>query len=442
MLMVTVVVCVVAINAWIYLKPAFKKNVAAIIDPAKFDNPFSLNTPPEQTPTPSPTLSPSSSPSPPVSPSPTPTPVRVYQISGQVVVDSQPIGGVNVVLGGTMTASTTTSANGNYTFRGLHAGGSYTITPSNTRVSFTPGNRSLDRLSKDESADFSGFEVLRISGRVMDARQPLVGVKIKLEGSRLTSTTTDANGNYTFSDLRAGGSYTITPVREKVNFTPSRRSFNNLKQDGSADFNGLDQPHFYKIWGRVMGSGRPHAGVKIKLEGAKLTSTTTDGNGNYTFSDLRAGGSYTVTPVSGKINFTPNSRSFNNLTQDESANFVGPIEREVTLTPTPPPECSATDKERIGASLIGRFGDVWRRNIGRERSRIIVEALNMDVKNADATLGPIEFQPTLTTCSAALITARYAWQVKADLPQGLKVVNVPRVKRFTCGKVLNTWLCN
>jgi hypothetical protein len=261
---------------------------------------------------------------------------------------------------------------------------------------------------------------------MMSAGQPLGGIKIMLEGSSPTSTTTDANGNYAFSNLRDGGSYTLTP-EGKMNFTPASRSFNNLRQNESADFSV--PPEVYKISGRVMSTTQPLAGVRVKLEGSKLTSVTTDVDGNYIFADLRAGGSYTITPQA-PTSFKPASRFFDNLRRNEAGDFLGS---------TPPPECSETEKERIGSSLIARFGELWQRNIERERSRIISEAV--DVKNAVATLGPIEFQPTVTKCLAALVTARYSWQVKADLPQGLKVVNVPKVKRFPCTKVLGGWHC-
>lgn len=198
---------------------------------------------------------------------------------------------------------------------------------------------------------------------------------------------------------------------------------------------------FYKISGRVMSAGGPVGGVKMRLEGSKLTSTTSDANGYYTFSQLLAGGSFTITPA--QTSLSPTSRSFNDLRRDESADFVALVKpKEETQTPTPKTECSDSDKERIAANLIASFGASWRRNIEQERSRIIAATFGVDVQTAVATLGPIEFQPTLPKCSAAVVTARYVWQVKADLPQGIKAVTVPRVRRFACGKVLGAWICN
>ena len=136
-----------------------------------------------------------------------------------------------------------------------------------------------------------------------------------------------------------------------MNFTPASRSFNNLRQNESADFSVPQE--VYKISGRVTSATQPLAGVKVKLEGSKLTSVTTDIDGNYTFADLRAGGSYTITPQA-FTSFKPPSRFFDNLRRNEVADFLGS---------TPPPECSETEKERILSSLIARFGELWRRNI-------------------------------------------------------------------------------
>lgn len=197
---------------------------------------------------------------------------------------------------------------------------------------------------------------------------------------------------------------------------------------------------FYKISGRVTSASGPISGVKMRLEGQKLTSTTTDANGYYTFSRLIAGGSYTVIPV-GQTSFSPANRSINDLRRDESADFFGLVKskEEEKPTPTPAPECSDSDKERIAADLIARNKAQWRRDIEQERPRII--ASTFDVKNATATLGPIDFQPTLTKCSTVVVIARYAWQVTADLQQGVKTVTVPKAKRFMCGKRWGTWFC-
>jgi hypothetical protein len=133
-LLVTMVVCVLAVNVYIYLGPK-QKEVAFV---------------PSSTPTPTPTATPS----PTLTPSPTPTPV--YVISGRVTVGDTFLPGVNVTLDGTKSSSTKTDSRGRYSFGGLPEGGSYTVTPDGARTTFTPRSHSAKNLARDVSADFAG----------------------------------------------------------------------------------------------------------------------------------------------------------------------------------------------------------------------------------------------------------------------------------------------
>lgn len=279
----------------------------------------------------------------------------------------------------------------------------------------------------------------------MDASKPLSGVNIILQGARTASSTTDVNGNYVFSDLRAGGNYTVTPARAKTSFTPSNRAIPRLSKDESVNFVGVVQPEVYKISGRVTDASQPLGGVKIKLEGSKLTSTTTASNGNYSFSDLRAGGSYTVAPVGGKTSFTPGSRSFANLTQDESANFSSLAQHDSDPTEV----CTDDDRARERDALLNRYGANWQRGFESEKPRIIAQSIKAqnlpagvepNTLEATATLGRINYEVTFLKCTPSLVTARYEWQVSMLIKgAGIRVVPVP--KRKICVKALGLWIC-
>ncbi len=67
--------------------------------------------------------------------------IKTFSISGAVTLNGSGIPGVTVSLSGASTASTTTDANGNYSF-GDVANGSYTITPSLTGFTFSPSSSS------------------------------------------------------------------------------------------------------------------------------------------------------------------------------------------------------------------------------------------------------------------------------------------------------------
>jgi hypothetical protein len=205
-----------------------------------------------------------------------------------------------------------------------------------------------------------------------------------------------------------------------------------------------------------MSASQPLSGVKITLEGSKLTSATTDGGGYYAFSDLRAGGTYIITPRA-SVNFKPSRRSLNNLQRDESADFFG--EREATPTPTPTPtptltatptptpkqECSEADQFNT-LQTLRNFEPRWRSQIQGERAKIIAESVpnNFEYAEAQAVLGEIEFQYSFPKpCKAAVVTARYTWQVSYLVP-GVprKSKSVPRQRTISCGKLFGMWGCH
>jgi len=54
-------------------------------------------------------------------------------------------------------------------------------------------------------------------------RSPAAGVTVLLRGAASKTATTDASGNYTFTNV-GNGSYTVTPSKAAYTFTPVNRS--------------------------------------------------------------------------------------------------------------------------------------------------------------------------------------------------------------------------
>ncbi|MET0754007.1 MAG: DUF5050 domain-containing protein [Pyrinomonadaceae bacterium] len=75
-----------------------------------------------------------------------------------------------------------------------------------------------------------------ISGRITQTNVSLSGVTVNLSGTTNATATTDAAGNYQFSGLAPGGSYTISPSFLNHYFTPPNRSFSNIDGNKIADF--------------------------------------------------------------------------------------------------------------------------------------------------------------------------------------------------------------
>ena len=188
-------------------------------------------------------------------------------------------------------------------------------------------------------------------------------------------------------------------------------------------------------------SGQPIAGVKIRLEGSKATVATTDASGYYSFNDLRAGGSYTVTPIGDKTDFKPLNRFFDNLTQDGSADFAGA--GQITKDAEPPAKCTEVDEGRERKIIVDTYSARWRQNVERERQKIIAENTRNGLRG-EATLVPREAQVMFVKeCKAATVTYKYTWQIKVfDAATPVKDLNVSRQRIFGCGKMLGRWFCS
>jgi hypothetical protein len=239
------------------------------------------------------------------------TSTPTYSISGTVTLSGAALSGVTINLTGTATASTTTDSSGNFSFTG-QSNGTYIITPSLTDYTFKPvstvvvvSGASVTNINFAATATTAS--TYSISGTVSGT--VLSGVTITLSGDTTGTATTDSSGKYSFPGI-VDGSYTVTPsLTGGYTFSPT---------NATVSVNGADvtvtnfaetavSTTTYKISGTVTASGSAFSGVTISLTGAATTSTTTDTNGNFSFTGLY-NGDYTVTPVpTNNYIFTPSS---------------------------------------------------------------------------------------------------------------------------------------
>jgi hypothetical protein len=232
-------------------------------------------------------------------------------LSGTITSGANGLSGVTVDLTGAAVASTTTDAQGKYSFAGL-LDGSYTVTPSKSGYSFTPS--SIDKLVQGTNVtgvDFVGSAATTymISGHVADgANNPLSGVTLSLVGPPSAQTSTDSNGDYTFNSVVDGDNYTLTPTLTGYTFTPPSRSFQMHSNRSGVDFTGSNgSGSGVQVWGLVLnGAGDPVQDVSVNLSG--VGDATTDVTGKYVFNNVSNGG-YTVTPS------TASGRSFKPVSQ-------------------------------------------------------------------------------------------------------------------------------
>ena len=78
-----------------------------------------------------------------------------------------------------------------------------------------------------------------ISGLVAFSNgSPISGVAMTLSGSQSATTQTDANGNYSFSNLASGGNFTIKPSKANYAFSPDSIRYTSLNRNETANFTG------------------------------------------------------------------------------------------------------------------------------------------------------------------------------------------------------------
>jgi uncharacterized delta-60 repeat protein len=80
------------------------------------------------------------------------------QISGQITKNGAPLAGVSVALTGSSTVTVPTDASGNYAFRNLNSGGSYTITPTLQHHKFTPVDATFNNVVTNQTQNFTAVE--------------------------------------------------------------------------------------------------------------------------------------------------------------------------------------------------------------------------------------------------------------------------------------------
>jgi hypothetical protein len=135
----------------------------------------------------------------------------------------------------------------------------------------------------------------------------LLGVTINLTGAATGSTTTDVNGNYSFTALPTG-SYTVVPSLAGNTFNPASTAV--TISGGNVTVSNFAEATNTAVTSSLSGtvSGAVAQNVLITLSGANTGSAVTDAQGNYSFSGL-ATGSYTVTPSLAGHTFSPTSHA-------------------------------------------------------------------------------------------------------------------------------------
>ncbi len=229
-------------------------------------------------------------------------------ISGTVTQDAMTgMPGVTVTLSdndGNVIATTTTAADGTYAFEGLGPVDGYNveITVPDGFVPVGPTSLPADLTTADATnVDFDLTTVpvtSNVSGTVTADDSPIGGVEVVLTGSdgAIIATTTTTDGTYTFTHVPDGEDYEIT-ITVPDGFEadgPTIRSVDVAGADVTdQDFALVSVPETFTVPGEITGpDDEPIPDTQIDLntpDGETLDTTTTDGAGEFEFTDVAAG---------------------------------------------------------------------------------------------------------------------------------------------------------
>lgn len=236
--------------------------------------------------------------------------------------------------GNPVTLTTTTNANGNYQFTNVPAG-NYTVTATPpSGFTATTGNPQTITLNPGQVLDTVDFGLSSVPGSVGDrvfndldgdgiqdpGEAGLGGVTVTITGTDVNgnpvtfTTQTNADGTYRFNNIPPGN-YTVTvtppPGFNSTNLGTQTITLAPGQSIDTVDF-GLRSPTGAigdRVFSDLDGDGiqdgnEPGLGnVTVTLRDANnniVATTTTDGSGNYQFTNLSAGNyTVTVTPLAG-----------------------------------------------------------------------------------------------------------------------------------------------
>ena len=246
------------------------------------------------------------------------------------------LSGVTVTLkqGATTITSTTTIANGSYSFAGQEAG-NYTIevttpadfsptTPLSESVSLVAGGSSQANFGFQQEGSISGLVFLDLNGNgSLDANEiGIAGVQVQLDGS--SPVTTVGDGSFIFRG-KTPGTYEVSLVSIPSGYSATTLTARTIVLEAGASVSvnfGLQQTGAVtgNIFNDLNGSGAQDpnepgiAGVTVALLYNSTTLTTNSlATGAYSFNNLATPETYTVTPTlpTGFVFSSPSSVTLN-----------------------------------------------------------------------------------------------------------------------------------
>ena len=248
---------------------------------------------------------------------------NTYSISGQITANNNPLQNVTVSLSnGSTTQMMTTGANGNYSFSDLLEGGNFTVTPQLANYAFDPTNATFNNIAADKTANFAAA-ACSIALNPTQANAPAAGFSgsfaVTTNGCQWTAATND---NWiTLSGTTTGNQNGSVSYSVNANNGAARTGTITV---GGQSFTINQAAASYIISGQITFNNSALSNVSVALSGSSAGTTTTNAQGNYSFT-IAAGGNYTITPTLTGYDFTPPNHPFTNVLSNKTGNFTAAV---------------------------------------------------------------------------------------------------------------------
>ncbi len=231
-----------------------------------------------------------------------------------LTVNGRPVARLPVVIEGPANMSTLTGQDGRFTARMLPPG-EYRVIPWPFHFPIEPAVLAL-RLPAAGAAGFSAPATHSIHGKATGAYgQPLPNVAVYIAGPRSAWTLTNLLGEFEIDGLPGGAPYVLRAARSSAVFGEQPLTVGPLKGRTWVELRGEGR---FLVAGSVRdASGQPLADVRFDVTGDASASVKSNVRGNWAASNLREGGTYTITPSHPSYRFDPPSITLRKLDRNE-----------------------------------------------------------------------------------------------------------------------------
>ena len=249
---------------------------------------------------------------------------KTSSISGSVInQEGNPIMDVDISLSGYQNRNYSSNISGNFDIDSIIPIYNYTVLPEKEYFTFIPEYINIGNLHNDTAIVFIGVhDTYSIFGRVTDVdNSPINGAEIVLFGARNDSILTDLNGEYRFSELKAGEDYTIVISESNYDFPVSKIDIIELSKDEIINFTAFRK--YYSISGFIKNQeGEATQNALIYISGGLDSVAVSESSGFYIFPYLKSGEDYSMQAFLDQHELIPDTVLIINLKNDTTINFT------------------------------------------------------------------------------------------------------------------------